>query len=268
MKGVIYCFHCIPTGKKYIGLTEKTLEYRIKQHLGNIKRNYKTSRKFYNSIRKYGVENFIIGIIEECDSNELFKKEKFYIKKYDTFVNGLNSTLGGEGTSGWKHTDTTIKLIREMRKKQVITEETKQKLRGKKHTEEWKRKHIERMTGRFVSEETRKKLSERFKGRKGRSITEEQRKKQSEKLKGVPKEKEHAEKIKKAKQGIRWWTNGIKNKMSKESPGKEWKIGKTSNPLPGRKGYTWWNNGIINKCCREYPGEGWVKGKIRKHQKT
>jgi len=177
MKGVIYCFHCIFTGKKYIGVTEKTLEHRLKQHLGNVGRNYKTCRKFYNSIRKYGIENFIVGIVEECDKNELFEKEKFYIKKYNTYVNGLNSTLGGEGSSGWKHTEETKKLIREKRRKQVISEETKQKLRGKKHTEEWKRKHIERITGRVVSEETRKKLSKRLKGKKETPIQKNKKEK-------------------------------------------------------------------------------------------
>jgi len=54
--------------------------------------------------------------------------------------------------------------------------------------------------------------------------------------------------------------------MSKKSPGEGWRIGKISNPLPGRKGTTWWNNGIKNKCCKEHPGEGWTKGKIRKQQ--
>ena len=262
--GIIYCFHCIPTGKKYIGMTEKTLKHRVNQHINNVKRNYKTCRKFYNSVRKYGIDSFIIGIIEECDHIVLKEKEKYYIEKFDTYKNGLNSTLGGEGVSGWKHNKETIEKIKEKRKKQIITEEHKQKLRGKKHTEEWKENHIKRMTGRIVSEETRKKVSEKLKGRKGREITLEQRKKQSEKLKGIPKTKQHSEKIKNSKQGIRWWTNGNENKMSKEKPGEEWRIGKTSNPLPGRKGATWWNDGNKNKCCREQPGQGWIKGKIKK----
>jgi group I intron endonuclease len=264
MKGIIYCFHCIPTGKKYIGMTQKTLNHRVKQHINNTKRDYKVSKKFYNSIKKYGIENFIIGIIEECNINLLSEKEKFYIEKYDTYKNGLNSTLGGEGVSGWKHTKETKDKIKKSRKKQIITEEHKEKLRKHKHTEEWKKQQSERMKGREVKCETRLKISERQKGKKRKPITEEQRKKKSEKLKGRPKTKEHAENIKKSKQNIRWWTNGIENKMSKQCPGDGWRIGKTSNPLPGRKGSIWWNNGIQNKCCKECPGEGWVRGKIRK----
>ena len=52
--------------------------------------------------------------------------------------------------------------------------------------------------------------------------------------------------------------------MSKEKPGEEWMIGKTSNPLPGRKGASWWNDGFQNKCCKEYPGDGWKKGRYKK----
>lgn len=264
MKGVIYCFHCIPTGKKYIGLTEKTLEYRVKQHLHNVKQNYKTSRKFYNSIKKYGIDNFIIGIIEECDVFLLYEREKFYIKKYNTYKNGLNSTLGGEGASGWKHTEETRKKLGNINRGRKLTEEHKEKLRKHRHTEEWKRQQSERLRGRVVKPETRIKLSESQKGKKRRPISEEQREKQRQKMIGKPKSKEHSENIKKCKQGIRWWTNGIENKMSKQCPGDDWKIGKTSNPLPGRRGAIWWNNGVKNKCCKEYPGNGWVRGKIKK----
>ena len=52
--------------------------------------------------------------------------------------------------------------------------------------------------------------------------------------------------------------------MSKEKPGEEWVIGKTSNPLPGRKGASWWNDGFQNKCCKECPGDGWKKGRYKK----
>jgi predicted GIY-YIG superfamily endonuclease len=53
MKGVIYCYHCIPTGKKYIGQTidEKT---RKKKHIFDSKTQ---DLKFYRAVRKYGWTN-------------------------------------------------------------------------------------------------------------------------------------------------------------------------------------------------------------------
>jgi group I intron endonuclease len=265
MSGIIYCFHCIPTSKKYIGITEKGLDHRINQHLNNVKNGCKKSKKFYNSIKKYKIENFIIGIIEECHINCSFEMEKYYIEKYDTYHNGLNSTLGGEGTSGWKHTEEAKIKIREKRKNQIITEEHKEKLRAYRHTEEWKINQSNRMIGRVVNDETRKKISESQKGRIGKPMSEESKRKISDKLKGKSKDQEHTQKIKNSKQGIRWWSNGIENKMSKESPGEEWYIGKTSNPLPGRKGSIWWNDGLKNKCCKECPGDNWKKGKCKKN---
>lgn len=46
--------------------------------------------KFYNSIIKYGKENFKAYIIEICDLNELNNKETHYIRKYNTVKNGYN----------------------------------------------------------------------------------------------------------------------------------------------------------------------------------
>lgn len=49
-------------------------------------------------------------------------------------------------------------------KKRIISESEKVRLRtlylGRKHTEEWKREMIKRMSGRKLSEETKRKISE------------------------------------------------------------------------------------------------------------
>jgi len=107
MKGVIYCYHCVPTGKKYIGQTidEKT---RKKKHISDSKTQ---DLKFYRAVRKHGWENFIYGIISEFDENILNEKEMFYIEIYDSFENGYNSTLGGEGKRGYKLLQETKELI-------------------------------------------------------------------------------------------------------------------------------------------------------------
>ena len=95
-KGKIYCAHCIPTGKKYIGQTITLLEYRITQHFGLSKSN---RHKFANALKKYGRSGFIWGIIEECDKVLLNDREVYWIEKYNTFKKGYNSTTGGnQGT--------------------------------------------------------------------------------------------------------------------------------------------------------------------------
>jgi hypothetical protein len=53
----------------------------------------------YRSIRKYGIENFIFEILEECNEEELNDKEIYWIKYYDATnkEKGYNIKLGGEG---------------------------------------------------------------------------------------------------------------------------------------------------------------------------
>lgn len=92
-KGIIYCYHCIPTGKKYIGQTVQE-EVRKQRHLIDSKRMY---CKFYNAVRKYGWDNFVYGIVDEYDIQFLDEKEIYFIDFFDTYKNGYNMTLGGSG---------------------------------------------------------------------------------------------------------------------------------------------------------------------------
>jgi group I intron endonuclease len=192
MKGVIYCYHCISTGKKYIG---KTLyERKRKEHHCHMVRSG-SKRKFYNAVRKYGWKNFIYGIIEECDECLLSQKEVTYIREYDSFKCGYNSTLGGDGKSGWKH-----------------TKETKEKISKSNF-------------GKLCSEETKKKLSEVNRGKMpwifGKKHTLETREKI--RLSHLGKSLgEHHNNHKNSK----WWNNGQINKRSVECPGNEWKSGR------------------------------------------
>ena len=143
-KSVIYCFHCITTNKKYIGKTIDE-ERRITQHLYNIKYSYKGKSKFYSAIRKYGIENFIYGIIEECDETQLIEKEIHYINLYDTFNNGLNTATGGE-SGGNLHSEETKEKMSLSRKGKTQSKESianrvaSRKSKGKKWSEESREK--------------------------------------------------------------------------------------------------------------------------------
>ena len=94
-KGIIYCAHCIISSKKYIGQTINDLNVRKNKHkTASLK--YKKRNKFYSAIKKYGIDNFIWGIIEEVNVKELDEREKYWIEHFSTFKSGYNSTLGGE----------------------------------------------------------------------------------------------------------------------------------------------------------------------------
>lgn len=48
-------------------------------------------------MNKYGIEHFSIQQIEECSDNIVNEREKYWIKFYNSYYNGYNATLGGEG---------------------------------------------------------------------------------------------------------------------------------------------------------------------------
>lgn len=92
MKGFIYLVTNKVNNKKYVGQTRYSPEFRWKQHIYKNDGSY-----FHNAIQKYGPDNFKLETLEECDINLLDEKEIFYISKYDTFDNGYNLTIGGDG---------------------------------------------------------------------------------------------------------------------------------------------------------------------------
>ena len=101
--GLIYKITNDINEKIYIGMTTRTLEKRKADHLNACfdpaKREY--GYKIYKAIRKYGVEHFKFSIIEECDNEDLPRKEKYYIKLYNSVIDGYNETYGGKGKTLW-----------------------------------------------------------------------------------------------------------------------------------------------------------------------
>lgn len=96
--GYIYKITNKINGKIYIGKTVKTIEERFKRHAYDSHRNDRNNY-FYNAIKKYGIENFIIEEIENVDNSKLNEKEKYWIKFYKSNFSriGYNSTIGGDG---------------------------------------------------------------------------------------------------------------------------------------------------------------------------
>lgn len=93
--GYIYKITNLLNNKIYIGQTIFTVEKRWDQH--------KTASligetKLYRAMRKYGIENFSIETLEKCENELLSEKEIKWIKFYNSYLNGYNMTLGGEGT--------------------------------------------------------------------------------------------------------------------------------------------------------------------------
>lgn len=111
--GCIYKLTNIITNKVYIGKTTYNANERLKQH---IKDSFGGTSKLYTAANIYGWESFEIEVIEDniISDTELNKLEKYYIDKYDSFNNGYNGTLGGEGASIYseKFKDNVVKVFK------------------------------------------------------------------------------------------------------------------------------------------------------------
>lgn len=93
----IYKITNLKNGKVYIGKTLNTIEERFKQHCSDSKKESCKNRPLYRAFNKYGIENFKVEEVEECSYKEASKREIFWIEYYNSFHDGYNATIGGDG---------------------------------------------------------------------------------------------------------------------------------------------------------------------------
>ena len=99
--GYIYKITNLVNGKVYIGQTSKTIEERFRHHKVDSNRKNKESYNYplYRAFRKYGIDNFKIEEIEQCEIDNINEREIYWIEFYNSFnkEKGYNQTLGGDG---------------------------------------------------------------------------------------------------------------------------------------------------------------------------
>ena len=97
---IVYKITNIANNKPYIGWTKKPLLVRWNEHKKSAIKHV-GNRKFYNAIKKHGVDVWNIEILEEnLECNFAKQKEIEYIKFFNSYNTGYNSTLGGDGNNG------------------------------------------------------------------------------------------------------------------------------------------------------------------------
>ena len=176
-KGIIYVYFNRAKYEKegiekyYVGQTMKTIEQRAgKDGRGYGTFNETCNTKFANSIRKWGWNSFEYRILEEAYEEDLDELEKFYIEYFDSFKNGYNSTLGGEGAKG--HNPYANKTEEEI-------EKIKEKIRISN------KKHFQNPKARENRSETAKKLWEDKEYKEKQSISQKKRWEDEERRKKI-----------------------------------------------------------------------------------
>jgi len=155
----------------------------------------------------------IIFLKQNLTEDEAFKHEIYMIDVFGRKDLGTgilhNRTNGGEGSSGFTHSEETKNKMSQTRKGKVPSEETRNKIgerqKGKVIPEYQKNKISQSHKGKKHSEETKKKMSEM---RKGRTLSDEHKKKLSESRKGIQYSEETKKKMSEARKGKTPWNKG------------------------------------------------------------
>src|SRR3990167_1769446 len=230
----------------YIG-SALNLSGRKSEHLSRLRKNKHHSQKLQRHYNKYGEDDLDFSVLIDCKKEHLLKFEQAFITYCEPYFNTCK--IAGN-TMGVKHSEETRRQMSERSKRQVHTEERKNKMRdfmnsdknplrgkhpsvearlkmsmsrrGRKLTEEWKKKIGDANRGKKRSLETRKKYSI---AKMGKSLSEETRKKMSIARNGRCNSEETREKISIANKG-RHQSEETKQKISLA------KIGKTHKGTP------------------------------------
>lgn len=111
--GYIYKISNTVNNRVYIGQTVFSTEERWKQHISaSFDTGFRGDNLLYRAMRKHGRDKFHIETIEKVEDNKLSERETYWIKYYDSYNNGYNMTLGGEGAILYD-IDTFLKLWNE-----------------------------------------------------------------------------------------------------------------------------------------------------------
>ncbi len=106
----IYVIRNTVNGKEYVGKTGR-LKRRMQKHLSV---SPTAEQILYRAIRKYGVDSFVIEVLEVLnapteDKSILFDKEIYNIRLRKSLAPlGYNMTEGGEGMKGHKPSERTL----------------------------------------------------------------------------------------------------------------------------------------------------------------
>ena len=114
--------------KMYIGATMTSIAERYSKHIYDTF-NSADNSAIHHAIRKYGKEHFFVKQLEECSIDNVFEREQYWIKFYNSYENGYNETIGGEGCPKYDYS-----LIYQKFKSGMLQKDIAKELGCEKHT--------------------------------------------------------------------------------------------------------------------------------------
>jgi group I intron endonuclease len=125
----IYVISNKVNSKMYIGKSSD-LYNRLSVHRKDLNLNKHYNDHLQNAWNKYGENNFDFSVLELINEEFIDSKEIFYIEFYKTNnpQYGYNKTIGGEGATGYKHTEEMKKQIGDSCRGKKWSQETKDRV--------------------------------------------------------------------------------------------------------------------------------------------
>lgn len=179
----LYVVTCQTTGLDYVGVTRHTPEQRWRRHVYDA---LAPKNKFHAAIKKYGSSDFVVsGLFLYPSLDEALEAETVLIDALQLIDNGYNTARGGIGgaaMTGRSHTEATKKKISLSATGRVLDAATRAKIsetkkgvntlgmegirqmaaqrRGASLTDSHRAAIAAAATGRIMSPEARRKMSE------------------------------------------------------------------------------------------------------------
>ena len=108
--GIIYKAVNLINGKVYVGQTKKSLECRLNNHKSCFKNGY-VKTVFQSAMQEYGFDNFIFEKIDsEFNTNELDKKERYWIDFYKSNSPEFGYNIQDGGKAGFEPSEKLLEL--------------------------------------------------------------------------------------------------------------------------------------------------------------
>lgn len=156
----VYKLTNLVNGKIYVGGAYKAFHLRFYKHRWDLNRGTHVNPHLQRAWNKYGAKSFRFSILEHCEPTEVAAREQFWIDQLTPHDQSIGYNISPRVGAGYKgmHSPEGLRKISEANL-------------GRKHPEEFGRAHSERMKGNKHllghqhSEETKKKISDKGKGR-------------------------------------------------------------------------------------------------------
>lgn len=163
MESGIYIIRNLATEKVYVGSTIN-FNKRWQTHKTNLKKNKHSSIKLQRSYNKHGLDKFVFEIIERIpyDKEIIIEREDFFIKTYNSKVNGYNIADAAFGDVLSTHPNKT-EIIKKM---STTINKNISAMSKEERSKKWgKPGKLNGMYGKTHTPEVRKLISEINKGR-------------------------------------------------------------------------------------------------------